>query len=324
MVKPIRKYQQIPTQLADYVIQNDLVKSFQIYMYFKCCSNGCVNNKSEVFSNVKQALKISTNRTFKKHFEKLIELNWVGYNPNSKNYFIRSIDTIRIQHNFTKRQSATFNYKDINTFREFLCAVLVSANIKGQKFYFEVGQKRKTETAGKTLVTALQVKSSFSSASQNWVPRRLINDKASIKSKTVDVEIPDYYGMSLLTIAEKIGRSKTTACDLKQSMSKAGYIKIVPHIQVIDTLQNRDFTYRNKFYSAYPELIGRLSFRKRKIKTKSEAEESENKKEKTVIDVVLILHDEIIPTISFKKVSKFSNITKLKTAKNFQNSKTAA
>ncbi len=320
----MRKYQQIPTQLADYIIQNDLVKAFQIYMYFKCCSNGFVNKKSEVFSNVKQALKINTNRTFKKHFEKLIELNWVGYNPTSKNYFIRSIDTIRIKHNFTKRQSATFNYKDINKLREFLCAVLVSVNIKGQKYYFEVGQKRKTETAGKTLVTALQVESSFSSVSQNWVPRRQINDKASRKSKSVDVKIPDYYGMSLLTMAEKISRSKTTACDLKKAMVKAGFIKVKHHEKVIETLQNRDYTYRKNFYSAYPELIGRLSFRKRKIKTKSEAEISENKKEKTVIDVVLILHDEIIPTISFKKVSKFSEIGKLKAVKNFKDSKTAA
>ena len=323
MVKPIRKYQQIPTQLADYVIQNDLVKPFQIYMYFKCCCNGFVNKKSEVFSNAKPALKINTNRTFKKHFEKLVELNWVGYNPTTKNYFIRSIDTIRVQLDFTKRQSATFSYKDINKFREFLCAVIVSANIKGQKFYFEVGQKRKTETAGNKLVPALQVESS-SSTPQNWVPRRQINDKASRKSKSVDVKIPDYYGMSLLTMGEKIGRSKTTACDLKQAMHKAGFIKVIHHEQVIDTLQNRDFTYRKNFYSAFPELFGRLSFRARKIKTKTEAEESENKKTKTVIDVVLIMHDEIIPTISFKKVSKFSEIGKLKAVKNFQNSKSAA
>ena len=323
MVKPIRKYQQIPTQLADYIIQNDLVKAFQIYMYFECCSNGFVNKKSEVFSKAKPALKINTNRTFKKHFEKLVELNWVGYNPTTKNYFIRSIDTIRVQLDFTKRQSATFSYKDINKFREFLCAVIVSANIKGQKFYFEVGQKRKTETAGNKLVPALQVESS-SSSPQNWVPRRQINDKASRKSKSVDVKIPDYYGMSLLTMGEKIGRSKTTACDLKQAMHKAGFIKVIHHEQVIDTLQNRDFTYRKNFYSAFPELFGRLSFRARKIKTKTEAEESENKKTKTVIDVVLIMHDEIIPTIRFKKVSKFSEIGKLKAVKNFQNSKSAA
>ena len=323
MTKPIRKYQQIPTQLADYVVKNDLIKSFQIYMYFKCCCNGFVNKNSEVFSNAKSALKINTNRTFKKHFEKLVELNWVGYNPITKNYFIRSIDTIRVQHDFTKRQSATFSYKDINKFREFLCAVIVSANIKGQKFYFEVGQKRKTETAGNKLVTALQVKSS-SSTPQNWVPRRQINDKASRKSKSVDVKIPDYYGMSLVTMADKIGRSKTTACDLKQAMLKAGFIKVKHHERVIETLQNRDYTYRKKFYTGFPDLVGRLSFRKRKIQNQSEAEIAENKKAKTVIDVVLLLHDEIIPTISFKKVQKFSAIGKLKAVKNFQNTKSAA
>ena len=291
-----RTYQQIPTEFATYVFHHKLVKPFQVYMYLKCCNDGIVNRNSVAFKQMQTILNFTSHNTINKYLRQAICLNWIGYNAISQNYFVRGMDNLRASYGFCKRQSALFHVKDIRHMEYFLASVIVNSNIRNQKSYFEGKESERLKTAVKNTGAALQVAAS-SDSSQNWVPRRVINQIAVTKSKKKKEERPAYYGYSNRRIAALLKCSKTTATELKQKMEKCGFIETIAHTQVIATLEKRDYTYRRNLYKAMPELTGKVFFRVGLLKSRK------NVRPKKVVEVVQQLYDEIVPKIKFTRVA---------------------
>ncbi len=113
MAEPTNKILHIPVELASYVIRHRLMKAFSVFVYLKCYTSGIINKDSVTFKALGSTIGVKDNRTLNKYLKQIIGLNWIGYNTVSGNYFIRSIDKIRVLHNFKKRQAVTFNVKDL-------------------------------------------------------------------------------------------------------------------------------------------------------------------------------------------------------------------
>ena len=274
-----------------------LDKPFQIYMYLKCFADGVINKNSEVFNGVKDVLGFRSHNTVNKHLKKLIALNWIGYDPEAKNYFIRSFPRLQSRYDFRKKQSVCFYVNNIRKTRAFLGAVILNVKIQNQKYYFEGGKRRKPVTAANITGAALQVLASPAPA-QKWVPRRAINDLAVARAKLQKNDKPSYYGYSNKSIAKILHCSKTTATDLKHDMEKCGFIKTIEHSTVLQVLEKRDYAVRKNFYVAYPELNGKIFFRTALKKL------PHSTRSKKIIEVVQQQYDEIIPLVKFTRRSK--------------------
>lgn len=278
MLTPQHKKIQIPIQLVEYVIKNDLHKPFQIYLYLSTHSNGLINTDDLDFSQMSDAIG-RQKRTLKLHLKKLLALNWVGYNAVSGNYWIRSLRKIRLMHEFKKRQAATFYLEYVKDTRAFLAAVLISTKVRGAKYYHEVVKTGRLKSAATSRDAALQGLSSRAAS-----------------------PTPSHYGMSLKSMAQLLCCSQTTACELKQLAVKAGFLKVNHKFEVFQVLPKPDYSLRTKLYKAYPELKGKIRFKTVRLMN------STKKNPKFGINVLIQSYDEIIPKIKFKNISKFSRL----------------
>lgn len=265
----------IPVGIIDFVLQHKFSKPFQLFIYLKCNSSGKVHEHSRLFYSISQQFDIKDQRTINTYLGKLLSLNWIGYNPHSGYYFIRSFDAIRKKHNIKNRKAAIFDYRDINLAAEaFLPGAIICSEIKAQQYYWEVSKRRLAKFATKILGVANQ------------------NFPAS------DTPRPDYYGLSNKSIGTRLYCKQTRACELKQQAEQAGYLKTKKQFDVIAVLSKPDFNIRETILANHPELGKRVRFMTKRVNRE------------TVIQVVEQLHDEIIPYIQFKNVKRFSKIRK--------------
>jgi len=269
---------QIPVELSRHVVKNGLEKSFAIYLYLKFHSSGKIHKDAPAFQSIKKDLGINTNRTYQKHFQKLLDLNWINLSENSGLYYIRGFDRIRLEHQCKNRQATTLYYKNLKKLKAFLVGTILGAAVNGKKYVWEVVIKRKLRpVANKRDATS---------------PARAYADRPK----------PEYYGLSLPEIADLLGCKKTRASQLRQLAAKAGFIKTRHRFMELTRLAKADYNIREYLYELYPQYKNKIRFTqvvpKGKRKTKAEA---------TII-VAVQLHDEIIPKLQFKSISKFNNL----------------
>ncbi len=263
----------IPVGIIDFVLQHKIPKPFQLFIYLKCHSSGKVHEYSPLFHSISDALEIRDHRTINDYLAKLYSLNWIGYNPKSGYYFIRSFDAIRKKYNIKSRKAAIFDYRDINYLAAaFLPGAVICSNIKAQQFFWEVSKRRSAKFATKILGVANQ---SF---------------------PTSDTPPPPYYGLSNKGIAGLLYCKQTRACELKQQAEQAGYLKSKKQFEDIAILLKPDYNIRETIRANHPELGKRVRFKTKTVKGQ------------TVIRVTEQLYDEIIPYIQFKNIKRFSKI----------------
>lgn len=270
MLRPRHTKLRVPVELSLHVYHIGLIKPFSLYLYLKLFSDGKLHESSPVFQQMRKDLRMTDNRTFKKHIAKLIELTWLGYNPVLGIYFIRSFDHLRFINTFKKRRASTFFLKDTNHVQKYLVGVILSANVMGQAFYWERKYKRGRRTTTKKTDVASQSK---------------------VLSK-----VPEYYGLSQKAIAKELGCSQTRASVLKNAAARAGYIKVNKKFARYATLSEADFKARANLNDLFPMLRGMFRVVTKKVGGFME------------YHIVVQCHDEIIPKIKFKTVSKFNNL----------------
>src|SRR5678815_5097358 len=81
----------ISFQLCHYSLSENLSNSFRLYCYLKgqCSGKMKIVSMATISEDLKCHPKSITN-----NLKKLQELNWIGYNPKSKYYFIRGFEFI--------------------------------------------------------------------------------------------------------------------------------------------------------------------------------------------------------------------------------------
>ncbi|MEP7376827.1 MAG: hypothetical protein ABI675_25740 [Chitinophagaceae bacterium] len=227
-----------------------------------------------MFKAISTELHIQDKRTIRTYINELLKLNWMGHNPLSGYYFIRSFDFIRKAQQFKGRKAAIFDYREILSLADgFLPGALICEQIKAQQYFWEVSQKRQVRSATKKLGVANQ-----------GLP-------------VSDTPRPPYYGLSNKTISTLLFCKMTRACELKQQAESAGYLTTRKHFKEIVMLPMPDFRIREVIKTNYPELGKRIRFRTRRVNRQ------------TVIQVVQQLHDEILPRIEFKNVKRYNRIS---------------
>lgn len=269
---------QIPVELSQYVVTHSLEKSFAIFLYLKFHSSGKIHKDALAFQNIKKELGINTNRTYQKHFQKLLELKWICQSENSGFYFIHSFDRIRLDNQFKSRQATTLYYKNLKKLKAFIVGTLLGAAVNRQKYFWEVVIKRKRQPVANK------------------------RDATSPASAYAHRPKPEYYGLGLPEIAKLLRCKKTRASQLRQLAAKAGFIKIQHRFMALARLQKPDYTIREHFYELYPQFKNKIRFTQIVPKSKS------RKKEEALIVVAVQLHDELIPKLQFKTISKFNNL----------------
>lgn len=270
MIRPRHTKLQVPVELSRHVYHNGLITPFSIYLYLKLFSDGKLHEGSPVFNQMRSELRLSDNRTFKKHIAKLLELDWVGHSPVSGYYFVRSFDYLRLIYTFKKRRASTFLLSDAKQLQKYLVGVILSAKVIGDKYYWEFRNRRGLRTATKKTDVASHSK--------------------------VRSEAPEYYGLSVQAIADLLGCKPTRASVLKNAAAKAGYITVNHKFAYYATLSKADYDARTNLNELFPKLRGMFRIVPKSVKGFME------------YHIMVQCHDEIIPQMKFKTVSKFNNL----------------
>ena len=230
---------QIPVELIRYCHQQKLVKPFAVFVYLKFHSSGKIQKGSPVFAQLMNDLEIKDNRTLQAHIGKLRELNWIGYNPDSEYYFIRSLNKIVKNLNLSSKIVAPINESHLKNFRAFMTASVITADVNRNKFYHEIAVPRKLKAA----------------TQKKHVANQSLDSKKGFNK-------PDYYGISNKRIANLLGCSQTRATELKKESEMAGLIETRHHFKRIAVLKNSDAYLRPQLQSLNMQFGNRIRFRK--------------------------------------------------------------
>lgn len=263
----------LPVDQAAYAYQNGLIKGLAIYMYLKFCTDGKIKCTDPLFTQLRKDLRLTDNRTFKLHINKLIAHNWIGHCPKSGIYFIRNTNFIRQLYNFRGRQATAVQPRDLKNFQQYLAAVLICKQIDAQQFYWDVVVKRK-----------------LNKATVKWAAAT--HSRVSSHSSTR----PKYFGLCNNTIAGLLGCKQTRACVLKNQAAALGYLQVKHRYLDLLSLQKPDFKVRSVMYEKYPEYAGRI-----RCWLKWQGDQK-------YIKLVLQMHDEIVSKITFKRIPKLSAV----------------
>jgi len=263
----------LPIEQAVYAYHNGLVKGLGIYLYLKFYSDGKIKSDSPVFAQLRKDLRLTDNRTFKKHIDKLLEHKWIGYSQLSDVYYLRKTKFIRLLHDFRLRQAAIVEPQDLKHIQVYLAAIIICKEIKDMEYYWDVVKPRRLEKAAVKWRSAKHWKVSSHSSNR-----------------------PAYFGLCNKTIAKLLACKQTRACVLKQKAEALGYLESSHRYRDIKEFAKPDFHFRGQMYQQFPETKGRIRvWRKWRGDVK-------------YYKFVLQLHDEIIPKISFKRIEKLSSI----------------
>jgi hypothetical protein len=263
-------YVNVPVELTHYIYAKKLVTPFALYLFLKMYSDGKIHQGSPVITEMRCRLRLKDNRTFNKHIEKAKALNWVGFNPKSGYYFVRSFDHLRFKLGLNNRQGTRFESKNLSNVTAYIVGVIVSANIHGQKYAVESLQKKLARTE--------------------------VKQRDASKQPNKGLFVPPYFGLCNEKIAKLLDCSVTRACQLKHAAESLGYIQTKAQFKPFVTLFKSDYQLRSNFEDGYPAMKGRLRF----FAGRSDG--------KAVVQVLVQVYDEIIPMLAINRLPKFSNL----------------
>lgn len=271
MKRPETDILQIPMQITRYVFHNDLVKPFSILLYLKIHTSGKFHKDSRHLSDAGDFLGICDNRTFQKHFNKLLAFNWIAFNPKSGQYFVRGFDRIRLENGFKSRQAVTLWHYNLNKLHSFIVGAILSAEINGQRYACNKQSKRQSRPA-------------------------VIKRDAASPARNAKRGVLEYYGLGLEAIGKLLGCKKTRASELRTNAAMDGFILVKHRFQDYLEISERDYMLRNYLKEVAPHIAQRLRVKKVASNTNPR------------IKLMLQLHDEITPKVQFKTVNKFNRL----------------
>ena len=273
-------YLVVPYQQFEYVEKHALHNALAFYLALKFQGDKFRLNCPK-YKEAYRLADLQDARTRKKHLQKLLELNWIGYNPVSGVYHVNGTLKIRQFLCLKNRTGLKIFKKDIQHIRVFTFGSILSYRLllidKAQKF--KVSKEEKLALKEKR-----GVKKGFSFG------ETLIEfDKQSLE--------PKHVGMSVAKLGQVFNLSPSTCSELKQKARELGYIKIKKKILNLRRLEKPDYKIRNQIGFAYPEISHRLRF------TKCYASGE--------ILLGIQLYDEIFWNLEFKRLSSKEKIKKM-------------
>jgi hypothetical protein len=191
----------VPIQLVQLVHTRKLHKALGIYLLMKASCDGHMVLTPGHRLSIMHALRLKTVRSFEKHLQKLVELNWVGYDDISRTYYVRSFKSLRKTYSFYQYRAVPFSIsKDSATITEFVKAAIICNDIVRRQ------RARKAKI----------IKEAGRSACKK---ERAVQELIALK------RITPYCGLSNELMGKLLGVSKSQADRLKKRMEDIGYLK---------------------------------------------------------------------------------------------------
>lgn len=198
-----------PVQLGSYALKYKYFRPLHLYMGLKFRTNNVFKIDDTLLSVIASDLMLKSHKTIKANLGILIRLNWIGHNPRTGNYFLRSYDKVREMYGFNSRSSVEIGLSDIKTFRAFISGAIISnlVNIS----------RRRALARERNLGCSLHRTN----------------------------KLPDFFPVANLALSKMLNISISTAWELKRLAHKEGYI-ILKHnlkeLKVDDLKLSREYT----------------------------------------------------------------------------------
>jgi len=263
----IRSKLNIPVGLITYAHNTGIRKPFSCYLSLQFLFAGKIHEDHLFEASLRFDLGIRDSRTFRKYISKLVQHQFLVYNPKSGYYFIRGFERLRTIHGIKDRTSVLLYRHQLSDIQAFIDTALIGQVIQNQEYYWVKGKERFRRAA------------------------LTMKDNANTLVVVDPTTRPPYFGLSNVRIADKLNCSLSQACKRKHKAETAGLLQTTAHYKHYHTLPKADYQIRSHVYKSYPTLINRLRFRKVKNPNTGLNE----------VELVQQLHDEIKPLITFSK-----------------------
>jgi hypothetical protein len=300
---PIRSYNKklkkltIPIQLLEQAQREGMMSALKVFIGAKMFSSRNIVDNSNEFKSLCVSVGLQR-RTVLKHFDHLIEINWVGYDIKTKKYHIRPWTWFYSQGLFFASSSVRFSESYLAVFPEFVAAAIIGDQIRKMKYY----SRKQVEVRDPYLFKVNKKMRKFRQVKEEEPVTITENVTSQTFSPLPDISksMPQYYGHANRYIATMLNCKYTKACNLKLNAAKAGFLSIIRWKRIIQVLPGPDYYIHSQYKKAFGDDAGKLYFSTEVINGKH------------TLCLVQDLRDEIIPLLSFVQVNYRAELQKKK------------
>ena len=215
----------IPVELCEHLLREKLTGSFQFYLLLKSYSDGVVTLTPTDKKWLAEQLKYDSVRSVVNNLNKLISLDFIGYDAHMKTMHLRGFGFMSRKLNLMSRTGAIFQFNDILKFRAFCTGAVISSIIKSRE--------RASWLRGSKKRCPLQ------SGHLSYIPL-------------------DEHAISDSYLAEKLGVSDYAAHEWKKEAASAGFLSIIRNRMPLGVSGQE----KGHFLRSYPELEKNLRYSK--------------------------------------------------------------
>lgn len=222
----------IPVELCFHVLRNKQIPSFKVYILLKMTCSGMTRLTRSHVACFASFCGYGHVRSFNRHIEKLMDLNWVGYNRDSGVYHIRGFAYLQTKYNYKSRTGFWFNIQDMVSFDAIIGAAVIGYLVKSQ------GKKQRM-------------------------------DLKRGRSNQVLCKTPGFFPVSNMALGKILNISTSTASILKNRAEREGYVTILRKriiepathdsynrlIQLYPGELTKMFIWKGQFYRRFPDFI---------------------------------------------------------------------
>lgn len=264
--------QNIPVSLASMCFKNKLVNTLKTLVAIK--QSFPVGYFAGSHENISTICKLADfdKRTVMKHINKLVSLNFLGYDKNKNLYYLRSWKYFKDN----GYDGATFKIseEDMVNFRAMIASAIVALEVSKHMAFCKFNRRRQQKH--KVIISDILM-GQRRVLSTAWGTVQL--DCNSENSQRIIQ--PDYFGLSNETIGSLLGVGKTYGRRMKHMSENAGYLKTNGRFKMVYSAKAEFMDTRAHLSRGDEDAAGRLRY----IRHRGS------------IMLVSQQHDEIIPQI---------------------------
>lgn len=123
----------IPVEMCQFALMQNNTAPLKLLCLLKFEFDGIATTDRFDIKFIKEQLRYKDEKSIKHHLKTLIELNWIGYNYETKCYFIRGFESIRKSYGFKFRSSIEITTENLNDIKDICFTAVILSLIKVQK-----------------------------------------------------------------------------------------------------------------------------------------------------------------------------------------------
>jgi hypothetical protein len=124
----------IPTDIAWYVLSRKQTKPFALYLFLKYQCSGMIRLNDDLVKKAKVLLKYAAEKSIKNNLQKLLKLNFIGFNQKTGIYYMRGWNTIQNNIGTQQRTAAIFEEEDFSRLQVFLFAAIIQKQLRRKRY----------------------------------------------------------------------------------------------------------------------------------------------------------------------------------------------